>query len=157
MTFCNEYVDGGIMSWPCRLNPGHEGPHEAVEVPASGRRRQLWLDGQQAKTNDLTAADIQSSMALPLPSPPAVLQANVINDEQQRMNAIMAVLSKKEISSLPSAVSSWAMGMLAQTSLLVLWEMAQNEFNNGAQSVVITSEYLDRLVPKALLTYLGKP
>lgn len=153
MTYCNEYVDGGIMSWPCRLQAGHDGPHEAVEVPASGRRRQLWLDAQ---TNDLADVSVQSSAPLPLPSLPSILDAGVINDEKHRMDVILSVLSKKEISSLPSAVSSWAMGMLAQTSLLVLWEMAQNEFNDGAQSVVITRDYLDRLVPKTLLVYLGK-
>lgn len=159
---CREMVDGGIMSWPCSLPFGHTGPHEAIEVPSSSTRRKRWMEENpvpsEASAIKGTDADIAGSIFRQetAPSEMPVLKPASINEDEQRLAAIMRLLTKTDLSALPSPVASWVMGMMAQTSLLALWEMAMKEFQSGATGVVITPEYLNRVVPQSLRTYLGR-
>jgi len=167
---CREMVDGGVMSFPCMLDLGHIGPHEAVEVPASGRRRQLWLEENVSEQQPVTASQPQQEQ----PSPSVdirqtvidllmndasvrqiangevshpVLDIEHINPQHVREQAVMAVLNNRDINALPAAVSSWATGMVSMTSLSALWMMAQEHFNNGHSAVVLTKEFVEKLVP----------
>lgn len=176
---CKEMVDGGLLSWPCMLPMGHDGPHQAVEAPASIRRRDAWLESQGVPSADAgvqLTANITADASLPIsddagvlgsllspssiPTPPATpsvpsLDPASINDVERRVQAITGFLSK-DLERMPSPVASWVMGMLSHTSLLALWEMSQKEFAAGAPGVTLTPEFLDRLVPAPLRSYLGR-
>lgn len=47
MAECGIAVEGNIVAYPCHLEDGHDGPHEAVENAASVRERKRWLEAQQ--------------------------------------------------------------------------------------------------------------
>lgn len=46
---CNERVGKGIVTYPCTLADGHDGPHSSNESGPSQRERARWEEGQQAK------------------------------------------------------------------------------------------------------------
>lgn len=168
-------VDGGLLSWPCMLPIGHDGPHQAVESPSSVRKRDQWLADQnlipatEGVVMEPTAGVPKQSAAIPTDTLGRIMRSTMrdeatsvplepgaINDFDHRIRAIMAHISGGDLSKLPTPVASWAMGMLAHTGLLALWELAQREFDAGASAVSLSPEFLDRLVPVQLRQYLGR-
>lgn len=42
MAECGKFVSGGMLSYPCTLESGHEGPCYAVESTRSATLRKKW-------------------------------------------------------------------------------------------------------------------
>lgn len=157
---CREMVDGGVMSYPCMLPLGHDGPHEAVEVPASSRRRNHWIqeNSESAVAEPTGAEDIQKIIeqviaqqgAKPTVSSVEIPEMNAedINPYEVREQAIVSLLQNGNLSTYPSAVSSWVTGMMCMTSLSVLWTLACEHFDQGSTHVALTREVLERVVPE---------
>lgn len=164
-------VESSFLAYPCWLEEGHAGPHAAVEIPASNERRRLWLEEQatqqsvssQVKSPEAGVFDAQvKSSELPPPPPPSmaagsspvVLDPSSIKDEAERLQAMSSYLSNlitgMDFNRLPSFIAFWMTSTLAQTSLLALWAVAQQEFDKGAQGVMLTPEFLNKLVPQTL-------
>ena len=159
---CREMVDGGVMSFPCMLELGHRGPHEAVEVPASGRRREQWLEENPVEAPAVPSAsasgsdDIRKmvrqimSEYVSVSDHTPVLDASAINSYSDRERTVVDGLRGKGVDELPAAVSSWAIGVLSMTSLAALWMMAEKHFDEGATEVIVTKELLEKIVPPSM-------
>lgn len=163
---CMEYVSAGITSYPCWLTFGHDGPHVAVEVPATATRRAVWeaeqkLAGDRPSVNPLTAkvgtAPNQASFDA-VPKPPPFLDPAAVVDGAERearaMETLVTALRAADVSGLPEWARQGLVGSAALTTLGVLWVLAQNEFEGGAQSVVLSKEFLERAVTPSLRAYL---
>lgn len=46
---CDKLVEGSWAAYPCRIDEGHDGPCEAIEVPRSVSKRQRWLQEEADK------------------------------------------------------------------------------------------------------------
>jgi hypothetical protein len=140
---CGQYVSGGIASYPCWLESGHEGPCEAVEVQASHRKRQEWLKTIYSPT---PAPSSPSGPVPGVPSPPPALDPNRLEGGLQRQEEMLKSLHARDIKDLPDWVRQGIIANSSQISLALLWTLAQKEFSSGATTVTLSREFLDRLV-----------
>jgi hypothetical protein len=52
---CGAHVGKGLITYPCHLDSGHEGPHVALENTPSVRQRRMWEDDRRAAETPLEA------------------------------------------------------------------------------------------------------
>lgn len=65
MAECGAHVGRGLITYPCSLEKGHDGPCYAMENALSVRQRRVWEDGQRQRqpepapvSVDLAAAEV---------------------------------------------------------------------------------------------------
>lgn len=153
---CPRYVDGGMTSWPCTVVEGinHIGPCAAPEVPVSAVRRQQWFDKNKPASKPQPAL-IPTGPLIGVPSPPPVLVGAMLIDPEDRDANQFAALATGSVKGLPEWARQGMIAASAQTSLGLLWALCQAEFEKGANSVVITQEFLERLVTPVVREFLS--
>jgi hypothetical protein len=144
---CGQYVDGGFSSFPCWIEAGHDGPCVAVEVPVSGIRRDLWLKQQSQQPEVPQAPQIAPSGPVAgVPVPPRALDPRLLADPAERQEKMLAALATKDVGSLPDWVRQGIISSSSQVSLATLYQLAREQFAQGATVLTITPEFLDRLI-----------
>lgn len=155
---CRGLVSGGIASYPCVLPGGHfgaeAGMHVAVEIPASAERYAVWCATQQVAQAPLAAPSqvpVPPSAPSSAPSPETsvtspALDASELADPVGREMAQLDRLANLPMAKLPPYIGTVMVFESAATSLAILWAMCQSEFDRGASGVVVTPEFLSRLV-----------
>lgn len=156
---CGQYVEGGgITSYPCMLESGHQGPCVAIELPVSTNRRNVWLE-QQAKQRQPSipvSPQAPSSPVAGVPSPPATLSPALLADPFDRERQQLERLGIHAIEGLPNSHRALAISEAAQTSLGVFYQLARQQFDAGADTVVVTKPFLDRLLTPAVKAFFDQ-
>jgi len=156
---CGKYVDATHVSYPCWLPQGHDGPCVAQEVPVSQVRRDMWLEqGAKVHQGEVDDQNPSAPLRVPtsgIPSPPAALNPAVLADPVEREKAHLASFQGKDFQDLPEWVKSAIIASSSQTSLAILWALCQQEFEQGAKTVTISPEFLNRLMTPAVRNFVS--
>jgi hypothetical protein len=141
---CPGFVTGTFISYPCELPLNHDGPHVAKEVGASVNARRAWEQEYQG-------GEMQTTTAVDgiVPEKVSTLPINSLNDPAVRVQSMLAKM--QDISTMPSWARSYMLGQFAQASLGTLYHLAKAEFQGGAKAVMITPEFLERMLTPPLI------
>ena len=123
----------------------HDGPCEAPEVPVSKVRRQQWLSKQPQQSVSVPASRSTGPVA-GIPAPPPGLNPDSLRPGSERDTVLLKRYGGVPFANLPRRSQEDLIASSAQVSLALLWVSAHEHFANGATSVTVSREYLERLV-----------
>ena len=144
---CPKRVETGTLAWRCAVRELHEGPCAARESSASISRRDAW---HAVQINYVVPTQEQPTGVRVLPYQARLDPSNLVAPSAREDHLIQNIGGVQSMADFPSWVQSTLLGQMAQASLAAFTALCENEFDKGAVEVVITKEFVDRLITPSL-------